>query len=337
MLNLHSYIISKTQRLAGCLTRYGVGLLLVGGGVFFSILATAPAAMAQPNPTSGTPSTHPLLQKGKQSYLFSSSALRMPAPITVWMYSPTDRPDTLPVVIMLHGAERNASGYLDQWARVADLYQLVVVAPTFDKENFKGSDRYNLGNVWNEKEERFIPEREWTFSVIEPLFDQFVKELGSRERLYYLSGHSAGAQFVHRFLYFVPDNRAAKVFIANAGWYTLPDGQRDYPFGIRNIPQIDKSIHQFYSKPVLLALGEADTDTTSANFQRGVPYSLQGANRFERGKNFFRTVQSAARVNGTSLRWTMVSLPGVAHSNAETAKQAGAFFRSVHYPNSTFK
>jgi poly(3-hydroxybutyrate) depolymerase len=306
-------------------------------GVILFIIAIIAGSSALAQSAASADANAPLLQKGKQSYLFYSSALRMPARITVWMYSPTDRPDTLPVVIMLHGAERNASAYLDQWARVADLYQLVVVAPTFDKENFKGSDRYNLGNVWNEKEERFIPEREWTYSVVEPLFDQFVKALGSRESQYYLSGHSAGAQFVHRFLYFVPNNRAAKVFIANAGWYTLPDGQRDYPFGIRNIPQIDKSIHQFYSKPVLLALGEADTDTTSANFQRGVPYSLQGANRFERGKNFFRTVQSAARVHGTSLRWTMVSLPGVAHSNAETAKQAGAFFRSVHYPNSTFK
>ncbi|MFM8805986.1 MAG: hypothetical protein ACKOD1_01365 [Sphingomonadales bacterium] len=299
------------------------------------MIAFAPVAQAQSTATAEA--SAPVLQKGKQSYLFSSYALRMPGRITVWMYSPTDRPDTLPVVIMLHGAERNASAYLDQWASVADLYQLVVVAPTFDKENFKGSDRYNPGNVWNEKEERFMPEREWTFSVIEPLFDQFVNALGSRERGYYLSGHSAGAQFVHRFLYFVPNNRAAKVFISNAGWYTLPDMQNDYPFGVKNIPQIKKNIHQFFSKPVLLALGEADTDTTSVNFQKGEPYSSQGANRFERGKNFFRTVQATAGAQGASLHWTMISLPGVAHSNAETAKQAGAFFRSVHYPTSTFK
>ena len=312
-------------------------------GVFvLAVMAATPIVKAQSSAASSSSTASatahaPVLQKGKQFYLFTSADLRMPAPITVWMYSPTDRPDTLPVVIMLHGAERNASGYLDQWARVADLYQLVVLAPTFDKENFKGSDRYNLGNVWNEKQVRFSSEREWTFSAIEPMFDQFVKAVGSRQQAYYLSGHSAGAQFVHRFLYFVSDNRAAKVFISNAGWYTLPDVQNDYPFGIRNIPQIKKNIQQVFSKPVLLALGEADIDTTSANFQRGEPYSLQGTNRFERGKNFFRAMQTAAGAQGTSLGWTMISLPGVAHSNAETAKQAGAFFRSVHYPTSTFK
>lgn len=276
-------------------------------------------------------------KKGKQSFLFSDSKLRLPAPVTVWMYSPTDRPDTLPVVIMLHGAERNASGYIDQWAPVADLYQLVVIAPTFDKENFKGSDRYNLGNVWDERSALFTPAKEWTFSVIEPLFDQLVKELRSSQTHYYLSGHSAGAQFVHRFLYFVPQNRAAKVFIANAGWYTLPDMQTNYPFGVKNIPQIKQQLTGFFSKPLLLALGEADVDTTSANFQKGDPYSLQGPNRFERGKNFFKTVQAAAMAQRLPLNWTLVTLPGVAHSNAETAKQAGAFFRSVHYPNSINK
>lgn len=324
------------------LSRFDARLLVPGKLLFTALIFAASVVQAQSPVTSSSAAlsasaNSPQRQTGKQSYLFSSATLRMPAPITVWMYSPTDRPDTLPLVIMLHGAERNASAYLDQWARVADLYQLVVLAPTFDKDNFKGSDRYNLGNVWNEKEKRFIPEREWTFSVIEPMFDQFVKAVGSRESQYYLSGHSAGAQFVHRFLYFVPDNRAAKVFIANAGWYTLPDIENDYPFGVKNIPRIKRSIDYFFSKPLLLALGEADTDTTSANFQKGEPYSLQGANRFERGKNFFRTVQTAAVAQGASLNWTMVSLPGVAHSNAETAKQAGAFFRSVHYPNSTFK
>ena len=335
MTYLHSYKNNEAHRLVTSVCRWVTARVEQGVILFIIAIIAGSSALAQS--AASADANAPLLQKGKQSYLFYSSALRMPARITVWMYSPTDRPDTLPVVIMLHGAERNASAYLDQWARVADLYQLVVVAPAFDKENFKGSDRYNLGNVWNEKEERFIPEREWTFSVVEPLFDQFVKALGSRESQYYLSGHSAGAQFVHRFLYFVPNNRAAKVFIANAGWYTLPDMQNDYPFGIKNIPQIKKNINQFFSKPVLLALGEADIDTTSANFQKGEPYSLQGATRFERGKNFFQTVQGAAKAQGASLRWTMISLPGVAHSNAETAKQAGAFFRSVHYPNSTFK
>lgn len=264
--------------------------------------------------------------------MFSPAALRLPAPVRVWMYSPSERPDTLPLVIMMHGAERNAEGYLNQWMPVADLFNLVVIAPEFDKENYTGGEKYNLGNVREGKGGFFKSEKEWTFSVPEPLFD-FVKDgLGSDQIQYFLSGHSAGSQFVHRFLYFVPQNRAAKVFMANAGWYTLPDLTTNYPFGISDIPNASKSLNEFFMKPVFVVLGEADVDTTSENFQKGPVYNKQGLNRFERGNNFFQVAQRTARQNKIPFNWTLITLPGVAHSNAETAKQAGAIFRSTHYP-----
>ena len=37
---------------------------------------------------------------------------------------------------------------------------------------------------------------------------------GNRSERYHLYGHSAGAQFVHRFLYFMPDARVAKAVAA---------------------------------------------------------------------------------------------------------------------------
>lgn len=267
-------------------------------------------------------------QKGKQEFLFSVNAVKLPAPLKVWYYSPHDRPDTLPIVIMLHGAERNPSNYLNQWMPVADLYNFVVIAPEFDRTQYKGSERYNLGNVWDEKSASFNSADQWSFSAIEPLFDYLKTNLHSSRSTYFLSGHSAGAQFVHRFLYFVPTNRAEKVMIANAGWYTLPDLSSTYPFGVSNIPFANKAISSFFGKPVYMVLGEQDVDTTSANFQKGLPYSLQGATRYERGRFFYDYCkQNAARLN-LPFNWHLFTMPGVAHSNAETAKLAGAIFRS---------
>ena len=56
---------------------------------------------------------------------------------------------------------------------------------------------------------------------------------GNRSASYLLYGHSAGAQFVHRYLYFVPEARVAKVVAANAGWWTLPDLAVGFPYGLR--------------------------------------------------------------------------------------------------------
>ena len=52
---------------------------------------------------------------------------------------------------------------------------------------------------------------------------------GNTSADYYLFGHSAGAQFVHRLLLMVPDGRYAALVAANAGWYTVPDKSIDYP------------------------------------------------------------------------------------------------------------
>lgn len=268
-----------------------------------------------------------LRKAGKQSFVYNEIHAVKEKPIRVWYYSPTDRPDTLPIVIMMHGAERNASGYLDAWIPVANLYQYVVVAPEFSKEDYPGSSRYNLGNVYSEKAGQFNSSDRWTFSVIEPLFD-FVRHLtNSGYPGYYLSGHSAGAQFVQRFLYFVPSNRAQRVMIANAGWYTLPDLNTAFPFGLKQSPVSVNDLKTVFNKEVYVVLGESDTDTSSANFQKGPEYNLQGKTRYERGQYYFHTCMEQATSLIYPFRWKLISLPGVAHSNAETAKAAGALFK----------
>ncbi|MFM7672593.1 MAG: hypothetical protein ACKO6Q_08395 [Bacteroidota bacterium] len=270
----------------------------------------------------------PNLQKaGKQSFVYGDVEAVKEKPIRVWFYSPTDRPDTLPIVIMLHGAERNASAYMDSWIPVANLYQYVIVAPEFSKEDYAGGARYNQGNVYSEKMDKFLPKEQWTFSVIEPLFDYVRQETQNIYPWFYLSGHSAGAQFVHRFLYFVPNNRAHRVMMANAGWYTLPELKTDFPFGLDRSVVSETDLKTVFSKEVFLVLGESDTDTTSANFQKGPEYNKQGLNRYERGQNYFRACTRAAADLKTPFRWKLISMPGVAHSNAETAKAAGALFK----------
>lgn len=286
--------------------------------VYSSILCLITSALfAQPD----------LQKAGKQSFVYGEASAVKENPIRVWYYSPTDRPDTLPMVIMLHGAERNASAYLDSWIPVANLYQYVVVAPEFSKEDYAGGARYNQGNVYSEKGLRFNDPSKWTFSVIEPLFDYVRNLTNNGYPGYLLSGHSAGAQFVHRFLYFVPNNRAQRVMMANAGWYTLPDLNTEFPFGLQQSPVSANDLKTVFNKEVYVVLGESDTDTTSANFQKGPEYNRQGTTRYERGQYYFQYCTSAASTLKTPFRWKLISLPGVAHSNAETAKAAGALFK----------
>jgi hypothetical protein len=52
---------------------------------------------------------------------------------------------------------------------------------------------------------------------------------------YDMYGHSAGAQFVHRYLQFYDSPKVKKAVAANAGWYTFPNEAINYPYGIKSL------------------------------------------------------------------------------------------------------
>ena len=150
-------------------------------------------------------------------------------PVTVRTYVPVRSDATTPVVIVMHGASRDAPRYYDDWRALAEAHGFIVVVPYLSDKRFPGSNRYNLGHVFNGDTGRQRDKDKWTFSLIEPLFDEVVKRVGGAQNEYVLYGHSAGSQFVHRFMYYVPEARVSKLIAANAGWYTMPDFSIDYP------------------------------------------------------------------------------------------------------------
>jgi len=267
-----------------------------------------------------------LADSGKQFFMFSDGGITKNKPLKVWYYSPSKITVNLPIIIMLHGAKRNPSAYLDDWIETAKLYNCIVVAPEFSQQDYPKADKYNLGNVFDVKKNKFTPNEDWTFSVIEPIFDYVKKQTGNISQGYYLSGHSAGSQFVHRFLFFEPKNRVIKAMAANAGWYTLPDNQIDFPFGLKNSPVSQNDLSKAFATPVFIILGEADLDRTSPDFNTGGDYDKQGMSRFERGNYFYKFCQTKAKESKSTFNWTLATVPGVAHSNKETSKYAAAFF-----------
>ena len=54
--------------------------------------------------------------------------------------------------------------------------------------------------------------------AIEPLFDDVRKRFGTQVTRYSLYGHSAGAQFVHRYVLFMPEARLDKAVAAELGY-----------------------------------------------------------------------------------------------------------------------
>ena len=232
-----------------------------------------------------------------------------------------------PIVIVMHGASRDPDRYRDQWIKPAEKGGFIVVAPGFSKADFPKSSRYNLGGVFRSKFTRKRDEEQWAFSAIEPLFDDVVARLGGSQARYTIYGHSAGSQFVHRFLFFKPNARVKRYIAANAGWYTFADPAIALPYGLKDAGIDEGALEAALAKDMVVLLGDKDIDPKGRNLRQTPEAALQGPYRFARGQAFYAAARSYAQSKGWDFGWSLRFVEGVAHSNGGMAPAAATLVR----------
>lgn len=238
-------------------------------------------------------------------------------PITVYTFRPQGYGSTSPIVFVMHGVLRNGADYRDQWISEAERHGFLLIVPEFSQEHYPGGRMYNLGNMFD-RDGTAVAEPQWTFSAIEHLFDHVREITGNRNEKYLIYGHSAGGQFVHRFVLFKPNSRLERAVAANAGWYTMPSDV-EYPYGLGKSGVSDEGLKSAFDKKLVILLGDQDVDEKDRYLSR-TPQALdQGRHRFERGHAFFRVAQQEASRLHAELRWELRIAPGVGHNNSRMA------------------
>jgi pimeloyl-ACP methyl ester carboxylesterase len=226
---------------------------------------------------------------------------------------------------VLHGTERNANQYRNAIIVKAESKGFIVIAPEFSEQNFPGGDAYNLGNVFedgdNPSANTLNPENEWTFSIIEPLFDYVKTQINNNNTQYHVFGHSAGAQFVHRFLMFKPTARVANAVISAAGWYTFPNNVV-YPYGQSQSPLENMSISSFLSKKVFVQVGQFDNNPNDAGLRHTVLADAQGLNRKDRAENYYDFCQQLALNSNITFNWAFNSVANADHDYIKASENA---------------
>ena len=226
-----------------------------------------------------------------------------------------------PVVIVMHGVRRNARDYRDQWHELARRHDFLLLTPEFNERDFPGAEGYNFG-YRRDGEGRPRPRERWAYAALEPLFDDARRRFGMAVERYALYGHSAGAQFVHRYLFFVPDARISRAVPANAGWYMMPDYAVGFPYGLGGSGVTPEDLQRALARPVTVLLGAQDTDPDHPSLRRTPEALQQGTTRLERGQRFYATAGAYAERQGVAFDWRQVLVPGVGHDNALMAPAA---------------
>lgn len=239
-----------------------------------------------------------------------------------------------PIWFVMHGAKRNAKRYLKAAAPVAERYHTLVIAIEFPKRDYPRGSDYTLGVLSHGKidetaykEGRWRKQEAYLYTEIERLFESVRKSLGGLQSGYYMFGHSAGAQFTHRHITFMPESHVLGAVAANAGWYTLPvlknDSQFTVPYGLYGSPETN--LEAILAAPLTLLLGTHDTATPVTDpLLRGTPQAMaQGATRLTRGRNYFKTGKNSADLMGTPLGWQLIFAPGAEHQVVQVIASAG--------------
>lgn len=271
--------------------------------LFFPAILQAQAQVPQP-------------ERGKQyDFTYNDYAPFAHRPVEVHYYLPSQGDvKKMPIIFVFEGGDRRYHYLMEGWKKEAEKQQFIVVTPHFGLKEFPLYLYQEIG-VTDSCHNQIRPEEELTPVLVDKIFEVIKQRIGSERQGYSIYGHSAGGQFVHRFMLFHESPYVERAIAASPGWLTFPDSTIHYPYGVKNVPYITKErLRRFIEKPVVLHLGLGDTIRES--FLRKTPEAeAQGSNRLIRGRSFYRFLQRMAIENGWKCNWTKVEEPGIGHES----------------------
>jgi hypothetical protein len=228
--------------------------------------------------------------------------------------------NTARYLFCIHGAgawhRAGALTHISNFQKIADIENLVLIAPAFthiynwpvdrgkDLINGKWKDTRIIKDLHlhhmsllNEKTDQRADSK-----VIE-IFEYFNRKLMKREK-FYLYGHSGGAQFVSRFIFFHPE-LIDKVALSSAGSFLFPRQDIDFPYGIKmddleknfgphikandlklSTAELDKKLNRMLDLKFFIIAGEKET------VQENRPErDWQGKSTLEKTQNFYQTMR----------------------------------------------
>jgi pimeloyl-ACP methyl ester carboxylesterase len=216
----------------------------------------------------------------------------------------------LPVLVMVHGISRNAA---EQALRASQngLDDMVIVAPLFERRSMGRYQQLAPGSIGLPADAALIN-----------LLDWLAGEGFATGRIH-LFGFSGGAQFAHRFTLMHPQ-RVARLCVAAAGWYTMPDPAMQWPAGLAATPQ-PADLPGLLAVPTLVIVGRGDNLRTGSLNQSPAIDRQQGPHRVARARNWTRALQATARRLGLPPAARLQIVPASRHQFEAYASQGRMF------------
>ena len=261
------------------------------------------------------------LPSGSSEFVFLDPRPGPRREIKVYAHRPASWTPDAPILLVMHGRARDGRAYREGWIAEADARGFLVAVPEFSEAHYPLSHHYNYGDMMTPEGEH-RPRELWAFGLVDRVFEALRNRSRSRRDRYFLFGHSAGGQIVHRLMTFSASPLIEHALAANSGSYTLPVFEEAFPFGLGGTAITEAERREFFTRPMTILLGDADSDPDHHQLPREPGAMRQGPHRFARGLGYFALACRESAALGVQLAWKLRIAPGIAHSNPGMAPYA---------------
>ncbi|MCP3915302.1 MAG: hypothetical protein GY711_07085 [bacterium] len=248
-------------------------------------------------------------EAGVGSYVFEATTATSEKPLRVWYYVPDRTVKRTKVLFVLHDRDRGGERLRNRWLEIAKNKRVVLLVPEFSELHYPDSRSYELGNRFD-ADGGGLPEEQWTFNAIDPVFDHASQALGLHAESYSMYGYGAGAQFIQRFVFWRPE-RVDVAVAANAGSYTPPVSAEAWPHGLADESLSPAQLARAFEAQLIVAVGKKAIEPSGDTAE----IRAQGLNLVERGESFFQAARKRAKSERTRLRWKLELVSGAGDSS----------------------
>jgi poly(3-hydroxybutyrate) depolymerase len=246
---------------------------------------------------------------------------------TFFIYVPEELSKQTNVLVLIHGTPSESEAetetayyYIYNWKDFAKRQGFILIVPTFNQKDFSSRHGEIIDSLTGFRGlfGREIGADEWVLRLVAAFQQEFELE----NEKFYLYGHSAGGQYVGRFLVTHPE-KVKKGVITAAVTYPQPKVEISWPYGMGElhseihwedgtseqvdiIPEKQKWI-EATQVPVTVIVGMGDTEP-----QLERP-GQEGTNRILIGQNWVDDMATFARENGIVSQIKFGAIPAKGH------------------------
>lgn len=255
--------------------------------------------------------SHEKLLKNGKTYLFQAGNLISQA---YRIYVPHHRNANSNILVCVHGISRRSKEQIRYLRTEANKHNTIIIAPHFSNRYHPSYQRHEIGTDGFRSDQ-----------VLNNILADAEQRLLIQIDHFNLFGFSGGAQFAHRYALRYP-GKVSKLICCAAGWYTFPDADRPFPYGLAQkdshfiLDDISEHLREFFDISLIVAVGEHDKHPDTGLNRSNKVNMQQGFNRVERAARWTKALIETSEHLGKQAKIKFVLLPKSGHSFSECIK-----------------